>query len=75
VEKFKVAAERLDIVQRAALDLRIVKIVQVIKSPNAMAVEQQAFANMRADEARATRDEKMHGAKLISPSETVERVK
>ena len=65
-------AERLDVRERAALDLRVVKIVEVVEGPDAVAVMEQAFANVRADEARAAGDEKIHAATLTTEGETVE---
>jgi hypothetical protein len=35
--------------------------IEVVKRPDAMAVAEEAFANVRADEARAAGDEKIHG--------------
>src|ERR1039458_7982696 len=62
VEKFKRQRERFDFAKIAALDLRVVEIVQVVEGPDTVAVAQQAFANVRADEARAAGDEKIHPA-------------
>jgi hypothetical protein len=39
----------------------------------ALAVAEEAFANVRADEARAAGDEKIHGEKLNGRGEGVER--
>jgi hypothetical protein len=38
-----------------------------------VAVVEQAFANVRADEARAAGDEKIHAATLTMPAPAVER--
>ena len=65
--RIKRLGERVNFAEVAALDLRIVKIVQVIEGPDAVAVAQQAFADVRADEARAAGDEKIHGATLTTP--------
>ena len=73
VKKFKRLGKRLDVAEIGALDLRIVKAVQIIKRPNAMAIAEQAFANVRADETRAAGDEKIHDRKLTSDGESVER--
>src|SRR5215470_15709551 len=48
------------------LDLRIVKIVEVIQDDHLMARQEQLLNKMRADEARATRDQDSHGAKLAT---------
>ena len=66
VDEFKRLGERLDFAEVAPLDLRVVKIVQVVEGPDAVAVAQQPFANVRADEARAAGDQKIHGRKLTS---------
>ena len=63
----------LDLFQVALLQLWVVKIVEVVKRPDAMAVAEEAFANVRADEARAASDEKIHGGKLTSGGRSVER--
>ncbi len=73
VEKFKGLGERLDFAEVAALKLRVVESVQVVESPDAVAVVQQAFANVRTDEARAAGDEKIHGRKLTGNGRSVER--
>ena len=73
VEKFERQAERFDFTKIAALDLRVVKIVQIVESPDAVAVAQKALADVRADEARAAGDEKIHAAKLILRAGSVER--
>src|SRR5271154_3342126 len=57
----------------ALFEFRVVKIVQIIKRMNAMTVAQEPFANVRADEARAAGDQKIHGRTLTTQSETVER--
>jgi hypothetical protein len=38
--------------------------IEVVERPDAMAVAEKAFANVRADEARAAGDEKIHGQTL-----------
>jgi hypothetical protein len=50
-------AERLNLRQRVTLDLRVVKIIQVVESPDAVAVMEEAFADVRADESRAACDQ------------------
>ena len=65
--------ERLDFAEIALLELRVVKIVQVIERPDSMAVVEKAFANVRADEARASGDEKIHGQTLTITGQGVER--
>ena len=64
VDKFKRLGERLDFAEIALLELRVVKIIEVVKRPDAVAVAEEAFANVRADEARAAGDEKIHGQTL-----------
>ena len=61
VDEFKRFGDGLDFPQVALLELRIVKMIEVVKRPDAMAVAEEAFANVRADEARAAGDEKIHG--------------
>jgi len=73
MKKFKRLGERLDVTEVGALELRIVKIVQVIERPDAVAVAEQPFAHVRADEARAAGDEKIHGRKLNRGGRSVER--
>ena len=51
MEKFKGLRQCLDIMQVGPLGLRIVEIVQVIERPHGVAVVEQTFANVRADEA------------------------
>ena len=63
----------MDFAQVLPFDLRIVKIVQVIKGPDAVAVAQEPFANVRADETRAAGDQKIHGRKLTVGGRSVER--
>ena len=41
-------------------------VVQVVERPDRLAVPQQAFANMVADEPRATGDQKVHGRMMGS---------
>jgi hypothetical protein len=48
VKEFKRFGKRLDFAQVTALELRIVKIVQVVKRPDVMAIVEQALADMRA---------------------------
>ena len=67
------AADRRNFAKVLLLNPRIVKIVQVIKCPDAVAFAQQSFANVRADEARAAGDEKIHGRKLNRGGRSVER--
>jgi hypothetical protein len=45
---------------------------QVVKRPDAVAVAQESFANVRADEARAAGDEKIHGQTLATAAGSVE---
>jgi hypothetical protein len=75
VDKRGRLAQRLDVRQRAALNLRVVEIIQVVKNPDAMAVVEQPFANVRADETRAAGDEKIHAATLTTPAPPVEHTK
>jgi hypothetical protein len=72
VEKFKGQGEGLDIAEIRALELWIVKVVQVVKRPDAMAVAQESFANVRTDETRAAGDEKVHDATLTIGAGSVE---
>ena len=64
--------KRLDGAQIGALDLRVVKVVEVVERPDRVARVEQSLANMRADEARAAGDEKIHGAKLATRTQAVE---
>jgi len=52
--------------------LRVIKIVQVVEGPDAVAVAQQLLANVRADEARAAGDEKIHDSTLATAARRVE---
>ena len=59
--------------------MRVVKIVQVVERPDAVAVVQEPFANVRADEAGAAGDEEIHARKLngqmkVSSSQPVQHV-
>jgi len=47
--------------------------VQVIERPDMVAVVEETFANVRADEARAAGDEKIHGQTLTISEQSVER--
>jgi len=62
-------------VKVATLELRVVKVVQVIEGPDAVAVAEQAFANVRANEFRAAGDEKIHAVTLTTRAEGVEFMK
>ena len=44
------------------LDLRVVKIVEIVENPNGVAVTQQAVAHVIADESGAAGDQEIHGA-------------
>ena len=66
LDKFKRLGQRLDFANVGALQLRIIEIIQLIERPDAVAVVEQPFANVRADKARAAGDEKIHGEKLTS---------
>ena len=55
------SGERLEIANVGQFDLRVVKVVQVVERPDRLAIPQQAFANMVADEPRAAGDQKVHG--------------
>jgi hypothetical protein len=46
VAKFKGLGERLDFAEVAALELRVVEIVQVVEGPDAVAVAEEAFADV-----------------------------
>jgi len=63
VNEMKWLPQRLDVLKVFAFDARIVKIIQIVKSPDLVAIVQQAFADVRADEARAAGDEKIHAAR------------
>jgi len=73
VNKGEWFAECRNVRKRATFDLRVVKVIQVIERPDVMAVVEQAFANVRANEARAAGDEKIHTATLTTLAPTVER--
>jgi hypothetical protein len=53
--------ERLDFFQIAPLELRVIKRIEVVERPDVVAVVEEPFANVRADEARAAGDQKIHG--------------
>ena len=72
VDEFKRFGERLDFAEVAALELRVVKIVEVVERPDGMAVAQEPFANVRADETRAAGDQKIHGRTLTIRARAVE---
>jgi hypothetical protein len=46
----------------AALDLRIVEIVKVVKNPDLMTVSEQLLDKVRSDKTGAARDENFHRA-------------
>ena len=59
MKKFKGFAGRLNFTEITALDLGIVKIIQIVKSQHSMSVAQQLLAHVRTNEARAAGDEKV----------------
>ena len=65
--------KHLDIVEVSAFEFRVVEIVEVIERPDRMAVAQETFTNMRANEARAAGDQKIHAQTLTTGGRTVER--
>jgi len=73
LDEFEGFGERLEAADIGALELRIVKVIELVECPDGMAVVQEAFANVRADEARAAGDEKVHGTKLNRWGEGVEQ--
>ncbi len=73
VDEFKRLGERLDVAEVAAFELRVVGSVEVVERPDRVAVVQEPFANMRADEAGAAGDQKIHARKLIISGRGVER--
>jgi hypothetical protein len=73
VNKSEWFTERCDVRERAPLDLRVVKIVQIVERPDLVTVMEQPFANVRANEARAASDEKIHAATLTTATPSVER--
>ena len=54
--------QRLKIAEVGLLDLRVVKIVEIVEDPNGVAVAQQAVAHVIADESGAAGDQEIHGA-------------
>ena len=73
LHEFEGLGERLEGTDIGALELRVVEIIELVEGPDGMAVVQEAFAHVRADEARAAGDEKVHGARLNRCGEGVER--
>ena len=73
VDEFKWLGERLDVAEIMPFEVRIVEIVEVVERPDGVAVMQQPFANVRADEARAAGDQEVHGQKLTGSGRSVER--
>ena len=73
VDEFKRLGERLDVAEIAPLELRVIKRVEVVERPDGVAVAQEPFANVRADEARAAGDQKVHGQTLTTGTRPVER--
>src|ERR1700722_18051932 len=51
MNKFKWLRQRLDVADIAALNLRIVKRIEIVEGPNGMAGMKQSLAYMRANEA------------------------
>jgi len=72
LDKFKGPGERLDVPKVGALELRVVKIVQVVEGPDGMTIAQQPFADVRTDETGAAGDQKIHGRTLAIRTQTVE---
>jgi len=72
MNKFKRFGERLDFPQILALELRIVKVVEVVECPDRVAVAQQMLTDMGADEARAAGDQKIHARTLTIRGRAVE---
>ena len=69
MNKFEWLRQRLDFANISALELRIVKRVQVIERPNAVAALKQPFTNVRADESGATGYKEIHGRTVTKTHE------
>ncbi len=59
VDKFEGFGQSLDFAEVALLEGRVVKVVEVVEGPDAVAIAEEAFANVGADEARAAGDQKI----------------
>ena len=70
--KGKRLGARLEFSQGVLFDGRIVKIVQVIQGTYRVAVIQQAFADMRADESHSAGNQNIHGVRLTGSRSAVE---
>jgi hypothetical protein len=60
LNEFEGFGEFLDVAQVAAFDLGIVKRIQVVNGPDAMAVLEQAFTNVGTNEPGAAGDKEIH---------------
>ena len=65
-------AERRDFLEIFFFDRRAVERIQVIQGPDGVAIAQQPFANVRADEARAAGDQNIHARTLTTEGQAVE---
>ena len=73
VDELERTAQLLQFLEIAAFDEGVVEIIQVVHRPDPVAFEQQPFANVGADEAGATGDEKVHAFTLTIRLRSVER--
>ena len=60
VDELKGFGQRLDVVEIAPLDGRVVEVVQLVERPDGMTCAEQTLAHMRTDEACAASDQKIH---------------
>ena len=75
MDEFERFGQRLDVAEVPAFELRVVIRIEIIKGPDRVTVVQQAFANVRPDEAGPAGDQKVHAETLTIRAGSVERVK
>jgi hypothetical protein len=63
-DKLKRVGKGLEVAQVALFEARVVTSVKLIERPDGVAGTKKPLANMRADEAGATRNQKIHVATL-----------
>ena len=67
MDEFERLGEGLDFAKVSAFELGSVEGVQVVESPDGMAVLKQSFADMGADETGAAGDQKIHQKRRDQP--------
>ena len=73
VHELEGLGQGLDVAEVALLEARVVEGIKVVERPDGVAGMQQPLADMRADKARAARDQEIHAGRLPNEAAAVER--